>query len=42
MLDHVLDATSAEGLALLNGLEWLNKLGVSKVAIIRFSQDTYV
>jgi hypothetical protein len=30
MLDHVLDATSAEGLALLNGLEWLNKLGFPK------------
>jgi ribonuclease HI len=33
LLDCVLDATSTEALALLKGLEWLNKLGVSKVII---------
>jgi hypothetical protein len=33
LLDHVLDATSAEGLALPKGLEWLDKFGVSKAII---------
>jgi ribonuclease HI len=33
LLDRALDATSAKALAMLKGLEWLNKLDVSKVVI---------